>query len=156
MAFRRLLDEQSPIIFSLLQRMVFDRSEHEDIAQEIFVKIAQNIASFKGDSKLSTWIYTIAYRHILDHLKKNRRDIIQKSKPIEDYHSLEAEDEETEGDVDIKRLLGKLDKKYRIYVEMKYIDNRSLKEMADITGLSLGAVKTRIHRGIKELRNYLT
>ncbi len=154
--FETFLAEYGGLVRSVVIRMVYSRREHEDIMQEIFVKIAENIGGFRGDSRLSTWVYTIAYRACIDYGKKEKRDVLLKAKDIDDHSYSSVEPTDVESTTDLERGLMRLDEKYRIFVSLKYIDGLSLKEIGAITGLGTGAVKSRIHRGIKELRDIMS
>ena len=162
-AFSILLEEFSPLIFSLIDRMIFDRSHREDLAQEIFVKVIENIGWFRGNSKLSSWIYTIAYRHLLDFIRSGKRDIVSKANSIDDSERYQTEiaDESDNAEDNMQQLqlgntiveaLNKLPEKYRVPVHLQFIDGLPQKEIADILDISINGVKTRGRRGLLMLR----
>ncbi|MBN2542015.1 RNA polymerase sigma factor [bacterium] len=154
-AFRELLEEYSPMVFSLIDRMIFDRTIREDLAQEIFIKVIENLQSFREDSKLSTWIYTITYRHLIDHLRRTRHDPMEKTESLEPTMSLSTQDhpEPLEGQRNaMLKILDAIPEKYRIVITMRYLHERSIKDISRITDLPEGTVKVRIHRGLRLLR----
>ena len=156
-SFERFIDLYASVIFSVIRRMIFNRQVHDDIAQDVLMKIAQNIPKFRGDSKLSTWVYTITYRRCLDFLNTEKKNILTNTQDLTDYNDIGTEDDSDSlvESIDIEKSLRDVPEKYRIFVSMRYIDGITLREIAEITGLSVGAVKTRVHRGIDMLRDNL-
>ena len=73
-SFAVLVDRYKDMIFTLALKMVKNREEAEEVAQDTFIKIYNSLNKFKGDSKFSTWIYKIAYNTCLDRLKKNKKE----------------------------------------------------------------------------------
>src|ERR1017187_5828368 len=72
-AFAVLVDRYKNMVFTLLLKMLKDREEAEEVAQDTFVKIYKSLSKFNGESKFSTWIYKVAFNTCLDRLKKNKR-----------------------------------------------------------------------------------
>lgn len=73
--FAVLVDRYKDMIFTLSLKMVKNREEAEEAAQDTFIKVFNSLNKFKGDSKFSTWIYKISYNNCLDRLKKNKKKI---------------------------------------------------------------------------------
>ncbi|GAA6770449.1 hypothetical protein AAGS39_11930 [Flavobacterium sp. CGRL2] len=84
-SFAVLVDRYKDMIFTLALKMVKNREEAEEVAQDTFIKIYSSLSKFKGDSKFSTWIYKIAYNTCLDRLKKSKKDDLNIS--IDDFSS---------------------------------------------------------------------
>ena len=74
-AFGVLIDRYKQMVFTLACRMLRNKEDAEEIAQDTFLKAYKALNTFKGDAKFSTWLYKIAYYHCLDQLKKNKRHI---------------------------------------------------------------------------------
>ena len=72
-AFTVLVDRYKDLVFTLSLRMLKNREEAEEVAQDTFIKVFKSLDKFKGDAKFSTWIYRIAYNTSLDYLKKNKK-----------------------------------------------------------------------------------
>ena len=72
-AFGELVRRYQDYVFTVVNRMVQHREEAQEITQDTFVKAYSSLKSFRGESKFSSWLYTIAYRKALDRLKKNKR-----------------------------------------------------------------------------------
>ena len=72
-AFSVLVDRYKDLVFTLALRMLKNREEAEEVAQDTFIKTYKSLVKFKGDSKFSTWIYKVAYNTCLDRIKKNKK-----------------------------------------------------------------------------------
>jgi len=166
-AFGEIVELYKDKVFQLCFRMLGNRHEAEDLAQEAFVRAFVNIHSFKINMKFSTWLYRIATNLCIDRLRKKKPDYHLDAevagteglnmysqiasdtlKPEEEVASLELQES-------IQEEITKLPEKYRSVIVLKYIEELSLKEISDILDLPVGTVKTRIHRGREALRKQL-
>ena len=167
-AYRELLTRYERPVFSLVFRMVRDRETAEDLAQETFVKVLNNIDRYSPDFKFSSWLFKIANNLTIDHLRRRRLDTISiegapdavtaesaKATSItiasSDQSPL-AELESRELGLAIERAIGKLRPEYRACIMLRHVEDRSYEEIAEIVKLPLGTVKTYIHRARHELR----
>jgi RNA polymerase sigma-70 factor (ECF subfamily) len=167
-AYRELLARYERPVFSLVFRMVRDRETAEDLAQETFVKVLNNIDRYSPDFKFSSWLFKIANNLTIDHLRRRRLDTISiegapdavtaesaKATSItiasSDQSPL-AELESRELGLAIERAIGKLRPEYRACIMLRHVEDRSYEEIAEIVKLPLGTVKTYIHRARHELR----
>ncbi len=167
-AYRELLARYERPVFSLVFRMVRDRETAEDLAQETFVKVLNNIDRYSPDFKFSSWLFKIANNLTIDHLRRRRVDTISiegapdavtaesaKATSItiasQDESPL-AELESRELGQAIERAIGKLRPEYRACIMLRHVEDRSYEEIAEIVKLPLGTVKTYIHRARQELR----
>ena len=167
-AYRELLSRYERPVFSLIFRMVRDRETAEDLAQETFVKVLNNIDRYSPDFKFSSWLFKIANNLTIDHLRRRRVDTISiegapdavtaesaKATSItiasSDQSPL-AELESRELGLAIERAIGKLRPEYRACIMLRHVEDRSYEEIAEIVKLPLGTVKTYIHRARHELR----
>ena len=73
-AFSVLVDRYKDLVFTLSLKMLKNREEAEEVAQDTFIKVFKSLSKFKGDSKFSTWIYKVTYNSCLDRLKKNKKN----------------------------------------------------------------------------------
>jgi RNA polymerase sigma-70 factor (ECF subfamily) len=156
----RLYDKR---VFRLVLRMLNDRAEAEDVAQEVFVTIFKAIGSFRGESKLSTWIYRIATNHCKNRVKYlDRRARGKKTEldELSEHGAMESAsmsssaqvsrpDEQAEAN-QIERIvraaIAELDDDQRELVILRDVENLSYEEIQQITGLPEGTVKSRLHR----------
>jgi len=152
--FELIVKKYQKRLFNSAYRYVGDFHEAEDLTQEIFVKIYKNLSSFKGNSKFSTWIFSIT----MNHLKSRRRKITQFLETIFDFFSAETfikgknyELEQIVENRETRRLLekeiGRLPEKYREIVILRDINGFSYNEISEILSINMETVKTRIKRG---------
>ncbi|HVD60409.1 MAG TPA: sigma-70 family RNA polymerase sigma factor [Gemmatimonadaceae bacterium] len=167
-AYRELLLRYERPVFSLIFRMVRDREMAEDLAQETFVKVLNNIDRYSPDFKFSSWLFKIANNLTIDHLRRRRVDTISiegapdavtaesaKATSISIVAGDEsplAELESRELGQSIERAIAKLRPEYRACILLRHVEDRSYEEIAEIVKLPLGTVKTYIHRARHELR----
>src|SRR5258708_11288291 len=167
-AYRELLTRYERPVFSLIFRMVRDRETAEDLAQETFVKVLNNIDRYSPDFKFSSWLFKIANNLTIDHLRRRRVDTISiegardavtaesaKATSImiaSGDESPLAELESRELGQAIEKAIGKLRPEYRACIMLRHVEDRSYEEIAEIVKLPLGTVKTYIHRARHELR----
>lgn len=162
-AFNELVRLYDKRVFRLVLRMLNDRAEAEDVAQEVFVTIFKAIGSFRGESKLSTWIYRIATNHCKNRVKYlDRRARGKKTEldELSEHGAMESAsmsssaqvsrpDEQAEAN-QIERIvraaIAELDDDQRELVILRDVENLSYEEIQQITGLPEGTVKSRLHR----------
>jgi RNA polymerase sigma-70 factor, ECF subfamily len=170
-AFNELLVRYERPVFSLVYRMVRDRSLAEDLAQEAFIKAFNGIGSYNPSYKFSSWIFKIANNLTIDHLRKRKLDTVSihgsphaSSSEEEDRTrlTLEAHGETPEEFVENRELgsridaaMGHLRPEYRTAILLRHVEGHSYEEVAEIMEVPLGTVKTYIHRGRSELRELL-
>jgi len=157
--FRILVKEYQERIYWHIRRMVFLHDDANDIAQNTFIKIWQNLSSFRSDSNLYTWIYRIATNETFDFLKKKKRYVLS---PTEDYREVlkkNLEDDSVYNGDEIEKKLQKslltLPNKQRIVFNMKYFDEMKYEEMSTILNTSVGALKASYHHAVKKIEKYL-
>ncbi|AIG24633.1 RNA polymerase sigma factor SigW [Brevibacillus laterosporus] len=167
-AFAELVEMYKDKIFQLAFRMVGNRQEAEDIAQETFLRVYANLHSYDENYRFSTWIYRIATNLCIDRGRKKKPQFSldeEQGGDLEglDWYSRLASDEKTpEEKVVVQELqetvqaaLTKLNPKYRSIMVLRYIEDLSLQEISDALQLPITTIKTRIHRGREALRNKL-
>ena len=166
-AFAEIVELYKDKVFQLCYRMLGNRHEAEDIAQEAFLRAYVNIHSYDTKRKFSTWLYRIATNLSIDRIRKKKPDyyldaevagaegLTMYSQVAADVMLPEDEVESLELQEIIQNEILKLPDKYRSVIVLKYIDELSLKEISEILDLPVGTVKTRIHRGREALRNQL-
>jgi RNA polymerase sigma-70 factor (ECF subfamily) len=168
-AFNELVEAYGGRVFRLVFRMLGRHDEAEDMAQEVFVQVFKAIGSFRGDAKLSTWIYRIAV-----NLCKNRAKYLSR-RHDDERTALDAVTEKatlaharamTHGEVQrpdhavegyqlesiVRRCIDELEPDFREALILRDVENLSYEEIAEISGLADGTVKSRIHRARSMLR----
>jgi RNA polymerase sigma-70 factor (ECF subfamily) len=170
-AFRELLKRYERPVFSLVYRMVRDRTLAEDLAQEAFVRAFNAIGSYKTSYKFSNWILKIANNHTIDHLRKRKLDTVSidgSPHAVTDEQisqsrlSVPARDENPHEYVEHKELggqieeaIGDLREEYRTAILLRHVEGYAYEEIADIMDVPLGTVKTYLHRARGELKERL-
>jgi RNA polymerase sigma-70 factor (ECF subfamily) len=167
-AYRELLARYERPVFSLVFRMVRDRETAEDLSQETFIKVLNNLDRYSPEFKFSSWLFKIANNLTIDHLRRRRVDTISiegapdaitsesaKATSIAVVSGGESPLEELESrelGTAIERAIGKLRPEYRACIMLRHVEDKSYEEIAEIVKLPLGTVKTYIHRARHELR----
>ena len=169
-AFNEVVRTYERRIFALALRMMGDRAEAEDLAQEVFVQVFKAIGSFRGESKLSTWIYRIAV-----NLSKNRTKYLRVRHTSEqdelaaveeraglggpndakNVARIERPDEMMAGretEQVVRRAILQLEPSFRECLVLRDVEDLSYEEIGQITGLPEGTVKSRIHRARSQLK----
>lgn len=159
---RMIVSEHKDLVFHVIHRMLTDTTQHEEMFQEIFLNVLQGLPGFRGESKLSTWIYTVAVRTCLDCLKKQGRCREDSLDAKRDDRGWEPEDgqqrESAERGLrrrDLDAVLNELPLKYRLPVTLFYLEGRSYREIQQILDLPEGTVKTNLYRGLRAMRTIL-
>ena len=163
--FDALYTEYRSKIINYLRRLVGEQ-EAEDLAQEVFIKAGKALEGFRGESSLSTWLYRIATNTAMDHLRKpsSRQpsdlpavsadddsfagDAVPDSKPVLDSLMIRKDMNEC-----IRGLIDSIPEKYRMVLVLSELEELTNAEIAEVTGLSLDAVKIRLHRARAQLKN---
>ena len=170
-AYRELLRRYERPVFSLIFRMVRDRSLAEDLAQETFVKVLNALGSYRPEYKFSSWIFKIANNAAIDQLRRRELDTLSLDGSPEartadeiEATALQATDraespleelESRETGAAIEQAISRLRPEYRTCILLRHVEGRSYEEIAEVMDLPLGTVKTYIHRARLELREYL-
>jgi len=161
LAYAQLVDRYKDLVFNVALKLLQHREEAEEVAQDTFIKVFKQLSNFKGESKLSTWIYKIAYNNSLDRLKKNKK--YRNDVPIDGFTAerLKYVDNALEQLIDaekqqlIKNSLAQLPEDYRIVLHMFYFEDLSLQEMAEIINIEANTVKVKLFRARKKLATIL-
>ncbi|MEX2472638.1 MAG: sigma-70 family RNA polymerase sigma factor [Gemmatimonadota bacterium] len=170
-AFREILHRYERPVFSLVYRMVRDRTLAEDLAQEAFVRAFNAISSYKSSYKFSNWILKIANNHTIDHLRKKKLDTVSidgsphatSQEEMSRSRMVIASDGETPQEYvenrelggQIEAAIGTLREEYRTAILLRHVEGYAYDEIAEIMDVPLGTVKTYIHRARGELKEQL-
>ena len=160
-AFEQLVVRHQDLVFSLAFKLTGNKEMANDVAQEAFIRAWKAIDKFRGDSTFGTWIYRITVNSAWTLRKKakkhNTLNIDETYEPVIIDEKRDPELVAINSDLS-STLINALDKiplDQRIIVELKNIEGRSHKEIADILGISVTAAKVRLHRAHQRLRNIL-
>jgi len=167
-AFKFLVDTYQEKVLNTCFRFLNNKEDAEDLAQEVFLTVYRSIGDFRGDSKLSSWIYRIAVTRSLDaYRKKNRKKRFAKMQrliglkenddalQISDTHTPSTELEDKERAAILQQALNGLPENQRTVIMLNKYEGFSHKEIADIMGTSVSSVESLMHRGKQKLRTAL-
>ncbi|MEH6765392.1 MAG: sigma-70 family RNA polymerase sigma factor [Aequorivita antarctica] len=156
-AFAVLVDRYKDLVFTLSIRMLKHREEAEEVSQDTFIKVFKALPKFKGDSKLSTWVYKVAYNTCLDRIKKNKKHYNDVAIDSFTEHQIKTVDnaldalEEKEQQQTIQDCLQQLASKDSFLLSLFYFEELSLEEISHIVNMEANTVKVNIHRARKRL-----
>ena len=160
-AFEELVKRHQELVFSLSFKLTGNRELANDVAQEAFIRAWKAIEKFRGDSTFGTWIYRITVNTAWTLRKKAKKHY---SLNIEDTQEPVVVDEKKDPELVainsdlslvLRKALNQIPLEQRIIVELKNIEGRSHKEIADYLDISVTAAKVRLHRAHQKLRNIL-
>jgi RNA polymerase sigma-70 factor (ECF subfamily) len=165
-SFEPLVQKYSPRVFATARRYARRESEIEDIVQEVWLKAFNKLKSFRGEAPFEHWLMRMAVRTCYDFLRGHQRNressFSEISEPEDDWLERYAADPaSTPEDADaakllVDRVLEKLSPEARLVIQLLEIEDRSVKEIAQITGWSVPLVKVRAFRARSEMRKILT
>ena len=158
-AFETVLKTFSEPIYWQIRRMVTNHDDADDLVQEVFLKAWKNIHNFRGDAKLSTWLFKIAVNESINFInkEKQRQHINEEDDNSFLLHNIEADDF-FDGDalqIELQKAIAKLPDKQRLVFNMKYYDEMKYEEMSEILGTSVGALKASYHHAVKKITDML-
>lgn len=166
-SFEVLVKQNSEKMIQLAWRMVNNRSDAEEIAQEAFLRFYRSIDSFRGDSRVSTWLYRTVSRLCIDYLRREKikRKLFFFNKPDSDYDPIDHSPSHTTPQDDqaiareeiahVLQAMESLSARQRAVLTLRHQEQLPLKEIATILGLSEGSVKVHLHRAVQSLRSSL-
>ncbi len=155
-AFVHILEKYQKRTYWLVRRIVIDHDDADDVVQNTYIKVWENLAKFREDAKLYTWIFRIATNEALQFLNRKKTISID-----EVDHSLIAKLESgnyfngNRAELKLQSAIITLPAKQRLVFNMKYYENMKYEEMEEITGTSVGALKASYHHAVKKIEEYL-
>jgi RNA polymerase sigma factor (sigma-70 family) len=157
-AFPRLVGQYQRRVYSIVRKMVISHDDADDIVQEVFVKVWNNLDNFKGESNLFTWIYRIATNESLQFLRKKRNQSWFKSDITEELENALVSDKHIDGDeiqIKLQKAILRLPDKQRLVFNMKYFEELTYEEIAEITDSTIGSLKASFHHATKKIEEFL-
>lgn len=152
----RLYGEQ---VYWQIRKMVMNHEDANDLLQNSFLKAWNNLDNFRGDARLSTWLYKIAINETINFLNKerNRRNITDDTQDEFLLSNIES-DEYFDGDElqeEFQKAITALPEKQRLVFNMRYFDEMKYEKMSEILGTSVGALKASYHHAVKKITTFL-
>lgn len=159
-AFSVLVKSFSERLYWQIRKIVISHEDANDVLQNTFIKIWTNIDNFRGDSKLTTWLYKIAINESISFVNKQRQ---QQNIPLDDSDNfLESKlesDSYFDGDeaqLKLQKAILTLPEKQRIVFNLKYFEEMKYEEMSEILETSVGALKASYHHAVKKIEDFLS
>lgn len=159
-AFRTLMRQYKERLYWHIRKIVLNHEDADDVLQNTFIKVYKNIHAFKGDSKLYSWMYSIATNESITFLKKRAKIQQLKSEELQQQilDNLES-DVYFEGDEIQRKLqlaIAQLPQKQQLVFNMKYFDNMKYTDISEILKTSVGGLKANYHHAVKKIEKILT
>ena len=159
-AFEELVRTQQHRVYGLALRMLGDPAEAQDVAQEAFLRAHRGLPEFRGDARLSTWLYAIASRLCLNRLAGSERRIVRHgddtlSRLADAHPGPDQALERSELEEALHRAIGELPEERRIVVVLRDVEGLAYEEIAEVLELPIGTVRSRLHRARLDLKEKL-
>lgn len=161
-AFDTLTRTYGEQIYWQIRKMVVNHDDASDLLQNTFLKAWSNLDHFRGDAKLSTWLFKIAVNESLNFLNKerNRRNLHASSEDGDSFllDNLQA-DKYFDGEglrLELQKAIALLPEKQRLVFNMRYFDEMKYEQISDILGTSVGALKSNYHHAVKKIEEYFS
>jgi RNA polymerase sigma-70 factor (ECF subfamily) len=163
-AFGELVARYQDRLFNVAYRVLDNTEDAADVVQEVFVNAYQSLRAFKGDSELFTWLYRIAFNTAISFKRRRRR--VMRIDGTSDDGGLDPEDrsldtapeaqlERTEDERVLAEAMAKLSPEHRTVLVLKDIDGLKYEDIAEVMGVPIGTVRSRLHRARLELKSLL-
>ncbi len=155
-AFEDVVRIYSPQLYRQIRRMVYDHDDANDVLQNTFIKAWTHLETFRGDARLSTWLYRIAVNEALNLMQHNRSTTAIEDTPDNLINRLTADcyfdGDETE--LQLQRAIARLPEKQRTVFQLKYYEEMKYEEMSRILDTSIGALKASYHHAVKKIYDF--
>jgi len=155
-SFRELVDRYKDLVFALIARTVQDRSRAEDLAQDVFLRIHRGLPYFRGEARLSTWIYRIVANVCAQDHGQRRPTValddeatrVHPAARDRQFADLELRDR-------LEKAVARLPANYRLLVAAHYLEGVQYEDLAEALQVPLGTIKTQLYRAKQQLRRLL-
>jgi RNA polymerase sigma-70 factor (ECF subfamily) len=168
-AFKKLVETNQKLVVNTCFGMVHNREDAEDIAQDVFIEVYRNIQKFKGDSKLSTWLYRIAVNRSLNHIRDNKKnkwfhsfedEVAAKSKQLQQLESSKSDNpefdlENKQRTLILHEAINSLPENQKVAFTLSKYEDLSYQEISDVMDLSVSSVESLLFRAKKGLQKKL-
>ena len=157
-AFNEVIKIYTEPLYWQIRKMVIDHDDTNDVLQNTFIKAWSSIENFRGDAKLSTWLYKIAINESITFINKEKQ---RNNVSLDDDDSFLinslASDEWFDGDdlrLELQKAINSLPEKQRLIFNMRYFDEMKYEDMSEILGTTVGALKASYHHAVKKIEKF--
>jgi RNA polymerase sigma-70 factor (ECF subfamily) len=159
-AFQKLLHTYQRPLYHHIRNIVLNHDDTDDVLQNTFIKIFQNLKNFKGESKLFSWMYRIATNESLTFIKQKARKLKVSTEELNtksiDNLVADVYFEGEEIQIKLQKAIALLPTKQQLVFKMKYFEELKYEEIATILDTSVGALKASYHHAVKKIEAYVT
>ena len=157
-AFGELVDRYKNLVYAVVSRMVANRALADDLAQEVFLKIHRGLPYFRGDARLSTWVYRIVANVCAEARSRRAADLSlddERVGPSREPGGADTAFAELELRDRLEKAIARLPDNYRLLIAAHYLKGVQYEALAEALDIPLGTVKTHLHRAKRRLRELL-
>ncbi|ADX68195.1 RNA polymerase sigma factor [Weeksella virosa] len=159
MDFKAFVKEYQQKVYWQVRRMVYNHEDTNDLVQDIFVKVYTNFDQFRGNAKLSSWVYRIAFNETINFLNKQARErtlsldelALDSIDKLKDDIYFDGDDTE----ILLQKAIASLPVKQRMVFLYKYYEELKYDEIAEILGGSVGGLKASYHHAVKKIKDFI-
>ena len=158
-AFQKLLKEYQKPLYNHVRNMVLNHDDADDVLQNTFIKIYSNLANFKGDSKLFSWMYRIATNEALTFMQQRTKKSGISNEEVQQkaINNLESDVYFDGNEIQLKlqKAIAGLPEKQQLVFKMKYFEELKYEQISEITGTSVGGLKASYFHAVKKIEDFL-
>jgi RNA polymerase sigma factor (sigma-70 family) len=158
-AFQKLLRAYQRPLYNHIRNIVLNHDDADDVLQNTFIKVFQNLKNFKGESKLFSWMYRIATNEAITfiHQKAKKNGITSEALQSKIVDNLKADTYFDGNDIQLKlqKAIALLPEKQQLVFKMKYFEEIKYEDMSEILGTSVGALKASYHHAVKKIEDFV-
>lgn len=163
-AFGEVIRLYTEPLYRQIRRLVQDHDDANDLLQNTFIKAWNNLNNFRGDAKLSTWLYKIAVNESINFLNKERKaqttTLPDGDENADNFliRNLQADEyfDGNELQLELQKAIATLPEKQRLVFNMRYFDDMKYERISEILGTSVGALKANYHHAVKKIAEYIS
>ena len=153
-AFEETVRLYGPRLYRHIRSMVLTHDDADDVMQETFLKAWAALDGFKGEAKVSTWLYRIATNESLSFLARKRSSVALDDTDVERTLQSDSYFDGDELQIQLQQAISQLPDKQRLVFNMKYYEQMKYEDMSEILGTSVGALKASYHLAVKKIENF--
>ena len=154
--YAQLVDKYKSYAYAIAFKVIYNRPEAEEAAQDAFVKAFHYLKGFNRQAKFSTWLYRIVFNTAISYKRKSKQQFQDIEETQIEYHErADAQSEKEDQQVFLAQALSKLNETDRLAIQLYYMKEFSLEEVAEMMGQNLNTIKVRVHRARQRLADEL-
>ena len=158
-AFQKLIVDYQRPLYNHIRNIVLNHDDTDDVLQNTFIKIFQNLKNFKGESKLYSWIYRIATNESLTFIEQRAKKQGISNEEVQQKAIMNLESdvyfEGNEIQLKLQKAIATLPEKQQLVFKMKYFEEMKYENMSEILDTSVGGLKANYHHAVKKIEEYL-